>query len=86
MRSIRPSLWFEDRDTQRTDRVDDLLICRAAIIHQRGESAVGRGSDDQVVAVPAPVDDMILRRVRDPAEDSDASEPILPGALRDRSR
>lgn len=46
MRYILHSLPYKDKDVQRIGRVDDLLVGRANIIHERGEYGVVSGHDD----------------------------------------
>lgn len=46
MRYVLHSLPYKDKDIARIGRVDDLLVGRANIIHERGEYAFGGGKDD----------------------------------------
>ena len=46
MRYILHSLPYKDKDPKRVGEVDDLLVGRANIIHERGEHKVGHGGKD----------------------------------------
>ena len=46
MRYILHSLPYKDKDAKRIGEVDDLLVGRANIIHERGEHKVGHGGKD----------------------------------------
>lgn len=46
MRYVLHSLPYRDKDVTRIGRVDDLIVGRANIIHERGEWGYGGGKDD----------------------------------------
>ena len=46
MRYVLHSLPYKDKDVKRIGPVDDLLVGRANIIHERGEYSFGGGKDD----------------------------------------
>jgi polyphosphate kinase 2 (PPK2 family) len=46
MRYVLHSLPYGDKDVKRIGMVDDLIIGRANIIHERGEHTFGHGKDD----------------------------------------
>jgi uncharacterized protein YeeX (DUF496 family) len=46
MRYVLHSLPYAGKDVERIGRVDDLIVGRANIIHERREYSVGSGLDD----------------------------------------